>query len=413
LVLHLPRHSLTADPSHSLFFSIFVSFAWIEQQSHNFRQSSSSIMFAPFTARLSVATTVAPLVKLAVRTYGATPATSDRIVVAVGGNALQRRGERLTIENMLKAAAEMAPTIKQLASEHELVLTHGNGPQVGELALERSAATFDVLGAESMGQIGYVLAQALQSVGVKTVPILTQVVVDDRSPAFRNPTKFVGPVYGPKEAHALAESLGWTVKPDGEYFRRVVPSPAPLEILQIDAVKCLLEHAPDILPIACGGGGIPVTRVPSRPETLQGVEAVIDKDACGSKLAIDLQADGFIILTDGGGIWKNFGKPDAAEMAEVTPEYLRGTKAGKAFPGSMGPKIEAAIDFVEKSKNPNAVWAAIGDLKDAAKILSNEEGTLIKNQVSSPEHVVWRERAPDPEQESKPPRLSQDPPKYG
>ena len=148
-------------------------------------------------------------------------------------------------------------------------------------------------------------------------------------------TKFVGPVYGPKEAHALAESLGWTVKPDGEYFRRVVPSPEPLEILQVDAVKALLDHCPSVLPIACGGGGVPVMRIPSRPETLQGVEAVIDKDACGSSLALALDADAFIILTDGGGIWQDFGKPTAQEMEEVTPEYLLGTKAGKSFPGSV------------------------------------------------------------------------------
>ena len=137
------------------------------------------------------------------------------------------------------------------------MVTTGNGPQVGELALERSAATFDVLGAESTGQIGYVLAQALASVGCTAVPIVTQVVVDPQHEAFRAPSKFVGPVYGAKEAHALAESLGWTVKPDGEYFRRVVPSPPPGQILQVDAVKCLLENAPNVLPIACGGGGVP------------------------------------------------------------------------------------------------------------------------------------------------------------
>jgi len=206
----------------------------------------------------------------------------------------------------------------------------------------------------------------------------------------------------------LAESLGWIVKADGEYFRRVVPSPPPLEILQVDAVKTILEHAPHLLPIACGGGGIPVTRVPSRPQTLQGVEAVIDKDACGSKLALDIEADRFIILTDGGGIWKNFGKPDAKEMAAVTPEYLLGTKAGKNFPGSMGPKIEAAINFVQNSKNPDA-WAAIGDLKDAEKIVSNEEGTIIRKEVEG--SVIWREREED--DTPKPPKLSKDPPKYG
>jgi carbamate kinase len=264
------------------------------------------------------------------RTYSATPVTGDRIVVAVGGNALQRRGERLTIENMLKAAAEMAPVIADLNLTHEVVLTHGNGPQVGELALERSAATFDVLGAESMGQIGYVLAQALAGADCSAVPILTQVVVDPQHEAFRDPSKFIGPIYGAKEAHALAQSLGWTVKADGEYFRRVVPSPPPVEILQIDAITTLLESG-TCLPIACGGGGIPVARVPSRPSTLVGVEAVIDKDACGAKLAVDIKADGYIILTDGGGIWEKFGKPDAREMAVATPEYLLGTKAGKAL----------------------------------------------------------------------------------
>jgi carbamate kinase len=210
----------------------------------------------------------------------------------------------------------------------------------------------------------------------------------------------------------LAQSLGWTVKPDGEYFRRVVPSPPPLEILQIDAVRCLLDHAPDVLPIVCGGGGVPVSRVPARPQTLQGVEAVIDKDACGAKLAVDLEADGYIILTDGGGIWKDFGKATAQEMKQVTPEYLLGTKAGKTFPGSMGPKIQAAIDFIEKS--PDSAWAAIGDLKDAAKIISNEEGTLIKKHVNGSDHgVIWREREESEEEKKKPPKLTQDPPKYG
>ena len=145
------------------------------------------------------------------RSYSATSNLQDRVVVAVGGNALQRRGDRLTIENMLKAAAEMAPTIATLHNEHEVVLCHGNGPQVGELALERSNATFDVLGAESMGQIGYVLAQAMASQGVNACPIICQVVVDAQSDAFKNPTKFVGPVYGSKEAHALGQSLGASV----------------------------------------------------------------------------------------------------------------------------------------------------------------------------------------------------------
>lgn len=281
------------------------------------------------------------------------------------------------------------------------MLIHGNGPQVGELALERAAATFDVLGAESMGQIGYVLAQAMQSAGCTAVPILTQVVVDQYSDAFKDPTKFVGPIYGGIEAQALAQSLGWTVKPDGEYYRRVVPSPPPLEILQIDAIKTLLEHAPGVLPIACGGGGVPVARVPSNPNTLLGVEAVIDKDACGAKLATELDADGFIILTDGGGIWENFGKPEAREMKEATPEYLKGTKTGQKFPGSMGPKVNALIEFVEQSNKPG-VWAAVGDLKDASKIVTGDEGTFIKDKVEN--GVQWREGKSGPaRKESKSP----------
>jgi len=193
------------------------------------------------------------------------------------------------------------------------------------------------------------------------------------------------------------------MKPDGEYFRRVVPSPPPLEILQIEAIRTLLEHSSSgsgdqkrVLPIACGGGGIPVSRIPARPTTLQGVEAVIDKDACGAKLATELGADAYLILTDGGGIWENFGKPNAREMAAATPEYLVVKGAGKGFPGSMGPKIQAAIDFVEGSvgNGRENSWAAIGDLKDIEKILNNEEGTVIKMDVEGGgckgKGVIWR-----------------------
>mmetsp|Transcript_29837 Transcript_29837/g.60026 ORF Transcript_29837/g.60026 Transcript_29837/m.60026 type:complete len:193 (-) Transcript_29837:230-808(-) len=178
-------------------------------------------------------------------------------------------------------------------------------------------------------------------------------------------------------------------------------------IIQIDAIKTILEQCPDILPIACGGGGIPVSRIPSNPRTLTGVEAVIDKDACGAKLAAELDADGFIILTDGGGIWQNFGKPNAREMKKASPEYLEGTKAGKNFPGSMGPKIQAAIDFVNNSKSPNA-WAAIGDLRDVSKIFNNEEGTLVMKDVKG-EGVVWREQKAEPS----PPKQSKEPHKSG
>ena len=147
--------------------------------------------------------------------------------------------------------------------------------------------------------------------------------------------------------------------------------------------------------------------MPSNPRTLAGVEAVIDKDACGSKLAVELEADGFVILTDGGGIWQNYGKPDAREMKLASPEYLLGTKAGKNFPGSMGPKIQAAIDFVHNSKK-DGVWAAIGDLKDAAKIFTNEEGTVVRDDVE--EGVVWREKKHVGDSK---PKLSKEPHKSG
>lgn len=323
-----------------------------------------------------------------------------RIVVAVGGNALIRRGERLTIANQLKAArTDAIPMIRDLLETHEVVLTHGNGPQVGELALERSAASFDVLGAESQGQIGYIFSQACAGAGITAVTILTQVVVDPMDAAFKNPTKFVGPVYGKKEAEALERAYGWTIKPDGEYFRRVVPSPPPMQILQIDAARTLLRDQTPTgpLPIICGGGGVPVTRMGNAfanipAGSFEGLEAVIDKDNCGALLAKELEADMFVILTDGGGIFENFGKPNAREMVKASVNYLRDTEAGKKFPGSMGPKIQAAIRFVEESRKPGAV-AAIGDLKDASDIVSGRAGTLVMKDVDG--GVVWRNAGDD------------------
>jgi len=314
----------------------------------------------------------------------ASKAGGERVVLAVGGNALQRRGDRLTIENMLKAAREMAPAVNAIrAAGHEVLLTHGNGPQVGELALERSCAPFDVLGAESQGQIGYCLAQAFESAGVPCAPIVTQTLVDAGDKAFDDPTKFVGPVYGFKEAEALAKSLDWTVKQDGEYYRRVVPSPKPIAVLQLGAVRALLD-AKYPLVVAGGGGGAPVARVFGE---LVGVEAVVDKDATGALMAVSLDANGFIILTDGGGIWENFGKPNGREMEAVTPAYLKAKQAGQKYPGSMGPKVNAVVDFVENSTVAGA-YAIIGDLRDAGDLMSGKKGTRISKSVQG--DVVWR-----------------------
>ena len=261
------------------------------------------------------------------------------------------------------------------------------GPQVGELALERSNASFDVLGAESQGQIGYVLSQAFQSAGVNAAAIVTQTLVDAADPAFSEPMKFVGPVYGFKEAEALAKSLEWTVKQDGEYYRRVVASPTPRAILQLDAVKALLDAGQFV--IAAGGGGAPVSRVFG---DVLGVEGVVDKDATAALMARSLGANGLIILTDGGGIWERFGKPDGREMRQVTPQFLVARKSGQAFPGSMGPKVNACIDFVTRSTVPGA-WAIIGDLNDAAELMAGTKGTLIKEDLGpGGGDVVWYDR---------------------
>jgi len=315
-----------------------------------------------------------------------TPASS-RLVVALGGNALLRRGQELTLENQRISAAKCAPQIAKLAqSDFQVVLTHGNGPQVGQLALERTAP-FDLLGAESQGQIGYVLSLALQASGLQTATVMTQVLVDEGDPAFEDPTKFIGPVYSHQEAQSLAKELGWTVKADGDECRRVVPSPRPLEIVQLSAIEALLD-ADYPMVIACGGGGIPVRK--GERGVLEGVEAVIDKDMCSSLLARELSADGLILLTDGGGIWKDFNKPEAMEMKRASPQYLTDLSAKEPwqFPaGSMGPKIDACIDFITKSASPQA-WAAIGDLNDAGAIISGEAGTIITNDVDG---VEWRD----------------------
>jgi len=313
-----------------------------------------------------------------------------KIVIAVGGNALQRRGEILSYENQLKAAIEAAPIIKLLAQKYQIILTHGNGPQIGCLALERKSASLDLLGAETQGQIGLIFSQALGTFGQTAVPIITQVRIDTSCPSFKNPTKYIGKVYTEDEANNLAIKHGWTIKVDGKYWRRVVPSPQPLQIIQLDAIRALIDTEygippMKIIPIVCGGGGTPIYYDESG--ALKGIEAVIDKDNCSALLANELDADIFIILTDGGGIYENYGTSEQKEMAEVTPEYLIKSNAGKCFPGSMGPKIDAVINFVQRSCRSD-VFAAIGDLKDAEYILANEKGTIIRKNVEG--SVKWR-----------------------
>ncbi len=300
-----------------------------------------------------------------------------RILVALGGNALLRRGEPMTVEvqrdNIRTAARALAP----LAERHQLVISHGNGPQVGLLALQAAAYTeveaypLDVLGAETEGMIGYLIEQELGNVLPAEVPfatLLTMIEVDANDPAFANPTKFVGPVYNKEQADRLAAEKGWVLKADGEYMRRVVPSPAPQRIFEIRPIRWLLEHGTVV--ICAGGGGIPTAWVPGQERTLAGVEAVIDKDLAGELLAREIDADLYIMATDVDGVYENWGKSDQRRLDHVTPEELRSHDFAA---GSMGPKVDAAARFVEATGKR----AAIGSLADIEKIVDGNAGTTV------------------------------------
>ena len=298
-----------------------------------------------------------------------------RIVVALGGNALLRRGEKpdaaLQIEHVRAAAEALAP----LALEHELIVCHGNGPQVGMLSLESEndpalsrPYPLDVLVAQTQGMIGYWLAQCLRNAGV-TGPILslvTQTLVDPADPAFATPTKFVGPVYGREQARQLADRHGWAVAADGDRWRRVVPSPEPLRIVEQESVVQLLDHGS--LVICGGGGGAPVTA--DRTGRLTGVEAVVDKDATAALLAVAVRADRLLVLTDVPAVMEHFGTPQAGELRRIDVD----DPDGQRFPaGSMGPKIAACRRFVGATGRP----AAIGALADASAVLDGTAGTTL------------------------------------
>ena len=300
-----------------------------------------------------------------------------RIVVALGGNALLKRGEPMTHDvqrtNIQVAAQALAP----LAQKHQLVLAHGNGPQVGLLALQSSAYKeveaypLDVLGAQTEGMIGYMIEQELGNLLPMEVPfatILTMVEVDPDDPAFQNPTKFVGPVYEKEEADRLKGEKGWVFKQDGAKWRRVVPSPLPKRIFEIRPVKWLLEKG--TLVICAGGGGIPTMYDPTRERWLTGIEAVIDKDLASELLARQVEADLLVIATDVNGVYLDWGKPEQRMIGRITVEELKSYK----FPaGSMGPKVEAAIQFVEKTGKR----AAIGSLADIGAIVAGDAGTNV------------------------------------
>lgn len=303
-----------------------------------------------------------------------------RIVVALGGNALLRRGEPQEAGVQRRNAAIAIRAIAAVAREHQVVLTHGNGPQVGLLALQNDAYRavqpypLDVLGAESEGMIGYVLDQDLANElpGRDVATLLTQVVVDAKDPAFRHPTKPIGPVYARPEADA-ALARGWAVAPEGDGYRRVVPSPEPREIVELPTIRLLLEAG--VLVVCTGGGGIPVVRDESG--ALHGVEAVVDKDLSAALLAERLVADFLLILTDVDAIWRGWGTPDAAPIRRATTSEL----AALTFAaGSMGPKVRAACRFVEATGKA----AGIGALADALAVVRGEAGTLVVPASSGP-----------------------------
>ncbi len=309
-----------------------------------------------------------------------------RIVIALGGNALLKRGEPMTAEaqrrNIQIAAAAIAP----ITAEHQVVITHGNGPQVGLLALQGAsykpdeAYPLDVLGAETEGMIGYMLEQELGNILPFEVPfatLLTMVEVDGDDPGFKNPTKFVGPVYEKADADRLAGEKGWAFKQDGEQWRRVVASPMPKRIFEIRPVKWLLEKGTIV--ICAGGGGIPTMYEKDKERSLTGVEAVIDKDFCSELLARELGADLFIMATDAEAVFIDWGKPEQKAIHRANPEAL----GAYSFPaGSMGPKVDAACHFARATGNA----AAIGALADIAAIVRGERGTIVS--TASPA-VEW------------------------
>jgi len=287
-----------------------------------------------------------------------------RIVIALGGNALLRRGQRLDARTQQANARRAAHAIAEIARRHDVVVTHGNGPQVGLLALNDDAFPLDVLDAETEGMIGYVVEQELRNAepGREVATLLTQVVVDPADPAFAHPTKPVGPVYGHAEGRRLADANGWAIAADGRGFRRVVASPRPVDIVGVPVIRLLLDAG--VLVVCAGGGGIPVTR---DHRGLHGVEAVVDKDRTAALLARRLEADRLLLLTDVDGVWLDRGTPSARRIDHATPDALRRLALD---PGSMGPKAEAACDFVDTTGGV----AVIGALEDAVAMLDGPGG---------------------------------------
>ena len=298
-----------------------------------------------------------------------------RIVVALGGNALLKRGERPDASNQMANVALAVEALAPLARQHELVVTHGNGPQIGVLAVESASDPrlsqpypLDVLGAQTQGMIGYWLLQAFQNAlpGRQVASLMNQTLVLAHDPALDTPTKFVGEVYDEEEALRLARERGWTVRQDGNGWRRVVGSPRPQRVVETRMIRLLLRSGAVV--VCAGGGGVPVVR--NERGKLRGIEAVIDKDLTAAVLAEALEADVLMVLTDVPNVVRNYGMPQAEPITRITPGALR----REGFPaGSMGPKVDAVCRFVELTGD----MAAIGRLQDAEAIMAGDAGTII------------------------------------
>ncbi|MCO1659922.1 carbamate kinase [Pseudonocardia humida] len=307
------------------------------------------------------------------------------IVVALGGNALLNRGERPDAQVQRAHVRTAARALAPLAAAHALVLCHGNGPQIGVLAVESEndpALThpfpLDALGAQTQGMIGYWLAQELANAGVSrpVVAIVTQTVIDADDPAFSTPTKFVGQGYPEPEARRLAREHGWTIAPDGTAWRRVVASPAPRGVVELPTIERLVGTGTTV--ICGGGGGVPV--VAGERARTEGAQAVVDKDLTAALLAVELGADRLVVLTDVDAVKRDFGTPRERPLSVVRVSELGAMR----FPaGSMAPKVEACVRFVTATGRP----AAVGALRDASAVLAGTAGTTILAAVEAPAPV--------------------------
>jgi carbamate kinase len=300
-----------------------------------------------------------------------------KVVVALGGNALLKRGEPMAADVQRRNVRTAAPALAAVAEQHQLVVSHGNGPQVGLLALQGAAYTevdaypLDVLGAQTEGMIGYVLEQEMGNLLPIEMPfatILTMIEVDPSDPAFGDPTKFVGPVYDKLQADKLAGDKGWTFKKDGDRWRRVVASPEPKRIFEIRPIQWLIEK--DVVVICAGGGGVPTMYAPEADRQLVGVEAVIDKDLASELLAREIDAELFVMATDVDGVYTDWGTPNRRLIERATADELDDLPLAA---GSMGPKVQAAIRFVRQTEGR----AAIGALADIERIVEGRAGTQV------------------------------------